>query len=93
MKYDIIKTGRFKRDFTKVEKQGYDMTLLKNIIRKLANGIPLPNKYCDHALNGEWIGARECHVLPNWLLIYRIDNGCLALILSRTGSHSDLLKK
>ena len=54
---------------------------------------PLPNKNRDHDLSGDWIGHRECHILPDWLLIYRIEDDVLVLTLARTGSHSDLFGK
>ena len=57
---------------------------------KLANGEPLDEKHKDHPLSGDWIGHRECHILPDWLLVYRIEDEVLVLTLSRTGTHSDL---
>ncbi len=63
---------------------------MEDIIKKLANGETLPEKHKDHALSGDYIGCRECHITPDWLLIYEIDNGELILYLTRTGSHSDL---
>ena len=67
-----------------------NITLLKDIITKLANGEPLDARHKDHPLSGDWIGHRECHIQPDWLLIYRIENDILVLTLSRTGTHSDL---
>ena len=67
-----------------------DMDLLDDIIRALTRGETLPEKYQDHALTADWIGHRECHIQPDWLLIYRIENNVLVLTLTRTGSHSDL---
>ncbi|CDX03942.1 Plasmid stabilisation system protein [Desulfitobacterium hafniense] len=64
-----------------------------NIIRLLANGEPLPETNRDHALSGNWIGHRECHVQSDWLLVYRVDNNILVLTLARTGTHSDLFGK
>lgn len=66
---------------------------LKEIIADLANGNPLPDKNRDHPLTGNWVGHRECHILPDWLLIYRIEDDVLVLTLARTGSHSDLFGK
>ena len=60
---------------------------------KLANGEPLDDKHHDHALSGDWIGHRECHILPDWLLVYRIEDDVLVLTLTRTGTHSDLFGK
>ncbi len=66
------------------------MSLLQDAIRMLSMGEPLPESYRDHVLLGRWAGYRECHIQPDWLLIYRIDENVLVLTLSRTGSHSDL---
>lgn len=74
-------------------KRGLKIRLLKEIIADLANGNPLPDKNRDHPLNGNWVGHRECHILPDWLLIYRIKDDVLVLTLARTGSHSDLFGK
>ena len=67
--------------------------LLENIIALLAMGEPLPAKNKDHALTGNWVGHRECHILPDWLLIYRVEDDVLVLTLARTGTHSDLFNK
>jgi len=80
----------FKEDYKRVVKRGYDIKLMEEIIRKLANGETLSEKNKDHALVGDYIGCRECHITPDWLLVYEIDNGELILYLTRTGSHSDL---
>ena len=74
-------------------KRYLDIALLDDIIRKLANNEQLPEKNKDHALIGNWAGHRKCHILPNWLLVYRIENNLLVLTLSRTGTHSDLFGK
>ena len=74
-------------------RRGKNISLLDDIILKLSMGIPLPIKNKDHALSGNWYGHRECHIAPDWLLIYRIDSDILVLTLTRTGSHSDLLEK
>ena len=71
-------------------KRGIKMDLLKEVVDQLADGMPLPEKNKDHALTGNWVNHRECHVLPDWLLIYKIEEDCLVLTLTRTGSHSDL---
>ena len=70
-----------------------DIALLDDIIRILSRGEPLPEKNRDHALTGDWVGHRECHILPDWLLVYRIENDVLVLTLARTGTHSDLFGK
>ena len=90
MKYQIEISTRFKKDYKLAQKRGYDISLLKKIITMLANGETLPPKHCDHALNGDYIGCRECHISPDWLLVYRIENDLLVLGLIRTGTHSDL---
>ena len=74
-------------------KRYLDIDLLDDIIRKLANNEQLSEKNKDHALIGNWAGHRKCHILPNWLLVYRIENNLLVLTLSRTGTHSDLFGK
>lgn len=93
MKLEIVWTNQFKRDYKLAIKRHLDIDLLDNIIRCLSNGEPLPEKHKDHALTGNWVGHRECHILPNWLLIYRIDGDVLVLTLARTGSHGDLFGK
>ncbi len=90
MKYTVKPTTRFQKDLKRVQKRGYDISLLTEIIKKLANGETLPEKNKDHALSGDYIGCRECHITPDWLLVYEIDNGELLLYLTRTGTHSDL---
>lgn len=90
MKYTIKPTGKFQRDLKRIQKRGYDISLLTDIIKKLANGEQLPEKNCDHNLSGEYSGCRECHITPDWLLVYEIDHGELILYLTRAGTHSDL---
>lgn len=89
-KYIVKPTGQFKKDFKLAIKRGLKIELLQNAISILAMGEELPSKYRDHALTGRWGGHRECHILPDWLLIYRIEEDVLVLTLSRTGTHSDL---
>ena len=90
MKYQIEISTRFKRDYKLAKKRGYNMDLLKEVIDILASGKKLPQKYLDHPLAGEYKGSRECHIAPDWLLIYRIEEDLLVLGLTRTGTHSDL---
>lgn len=90
MKYTVKPTTRFQKDLKRVQKRGYDISLLTAIIKLLANGERLPEKNCDHNLSGDYAGCRECHITSDWLLVYEIDNGELILYLTRTGSHSDL---
>ena len=85
---DIVWTNQFKKDYKLAMKRHLDIDLLDNIIRKLASNEELPEKNKDHALTGNWIGHRECHIQPDWLLVYRIENDLLVLTLSRTGTHS-----
>nr|WP_270259930.1 type II toxin-antitoxin system YafQ family toxin [Ruminococcus bromii] len=80
----------FKKDFKKIKKRGYDISRLEKIVELLANEVPLPEQFKDHNLSGNYNGFRECHIAPDWLLIYRVNNNELVLVLSRTGSHSDL---
>lgn len=76
-----------------MEKQNKNLKLLTNVIIQLSNGFSLPPKNEDHELNGKFKGCRECHIQPDWLLIYEISDKNLILYLTRTGSHSDLFKK
>ena len=89
-KYEVKQTARFKKDYRLAQKRGCDMTLLRDIIVRLANGQTLPTKNRDHALIGNWQGFRECHITPDWLLIYKKEDDILVLTLTRIGSHSDL---
>lgn len=82
--------SKFKKDFKLMKKRGYDIKKLEDIIKKLVNEEKLPLKNKDHELIGNYKGFRECHIAPDWLLIYRIENNILTLTLLRTGSHSDL---
>lgn len=92
-KYIVKPTTQFKKDYKLAVKRGLKIDLLKGIIAALAMGEKLPEKNKDHALTGNWVGHRECHILPDWLLIYRIEEEVLVLTLARTGSHSDLFEK
>ncbi|AGL01690.1 type II toxin-antitoxin system YafQ family toxin [Desulfoscipio gibsoniae] len=93
MKLDIVWTTQFKKDYKLAMKRGRNINLLDDIIRLLSRSEPLPEKNRDHALYGNWVGHRECHIQSNWLLVYRIENDILVLTLVRTGSHSDLFGK
>ena len=90
VKYTVKPTSRFRKDYKLMQKRNLDMSLIDDVISKLAQGIPLPESNRDHALTGNYAGHRECHVLPDWLLVYRIEEDVLVLTLARTGSHSDL---
>ena len=80
----------YKKDYKRIAKRGYDMRLLEKVIELLANQKPLPEKNRDHQLSGDYAGCRECHITPDWLLIYEVADEELILYLTRTGSHSDL---
>lgn len=89
-KYTVKVTSLFKKDYKRALKRKKNVHLLEDIVELLAMEEPLPEKHRDHELSGNWAGHRECHIEPDWLLIYRIDNGILVLTLARTGSHNDL---
>lgn len=89
-RYEIKNTTQFKKDYKLAKRRGLDINLLKEIISKLANGDPLDPKHKDHPLSGNWAGHRECHIQPDWLLVYRYEDDVLVLTLTRTGTHSDL---
>lgn len=88
--YSIKPTTKFQKDLKRIQRRGYDLSLLTDIIKKLAAGESLPEKNKDHALGGNYQYCRECHITPDWLLIYQIQEETLILYLTRTGSHSDL---
>lgn len=92
-KYTIKYTTQFKKDYKRSLRRHLNTELLDEIISKLANGEPLPEKCKDHDLDGNWKGHRECHIQPDWLLIYHIADNVLVLTLTRTGTHSDLFGK
>lgn len=85
-------TTQFKKDYKVVVKRGYKTSLLEDVIRLLCEEQPLPEKNRDHALTGNYVGFRECHIQPDWLLIYKVEQEILTLTLTRTGTHSDLLE-
>lgn len=82
----------FKRDYKRIVRRGYDVRLLENVIQLLIEQKPLPEQYLDHNLTGNYKDYRECHLAPDWLLIYQVKEKELILCLTRTGSHSDLFK-
>lgn len=87
---NVVLSNRFKKDLRLAKKRGLDLNTLEVVVNKLANSEKLPEKNRDHALTGDYIGFRECHVAPDWLLVYRIEEDELELFLFRTGTHSDL---
>lgn len=90
MKFEIQRTSRFKKDYKLAVKMGCNISKLREVITLLANGETLSRKYIDHELSGKYSNYRECHIEPDWLLIYEIDESMRILSLCRTGSHSDL---
>ena len=93
MSKQVIWTTQFKKDYKLAMKRGLPIEELDDVIRLLVEDDPLPDRFRDHDLSGNWQGFRECHIKPDWLLIYRIFDNNLILSLSRTGSHSDLFNK
>ncbi len=85
---NLIRGAQFRRDVNLAERRGKDMSKLRELILLLTEGEPLPLRYKDHPLSGDWKHHRDCHIEPDWLLLYKIDGGDLYLV--RTGSHSDL---
>ncbi len=92
-KLTVKPTSAFKKDYKLAIKRGLKVELLDAIVEKLAMGETLPPENKDHDLSGNWKGHRECHILSDWLLIYRIEDDVLVLTLARTGTHSDLFGK
>ncbi len=83
-------SSRFKKDFKTIIKRGYDIKYLEEVLTLPAEEKPLQPKHRDHLLVGNYNGHRECHITPDWLLIYKIEKDILTLSLTRTGTHSDL---
>lgn len=88
---DIIFTNQFKKDFRLCKKRGYNMALIHSVIQTLSIPEPLDSKYRNHSLSGNYASKKECHITPDWLLIYQVTND--TLLLYRTGTHSDLFKE
>lgn len=86
----IVRSNRFLKDLRLAKKRGLDLSSLEEVVNKLANQEKLDEKYQDHPLSGDYSDFRECHIKPDWLLVYSIDDEELELFLFRTGSHSDL---
>ena len=90
-KREVQYSSQYRRDYKKAKKQGKDISMLREVIGLLANDEPLPEKNHDHALQGNWNGYRECHITPDWLLVYKkTDKDELILLLARIASHSKL---
>ena len=86
----IFQTSQFKKDFKRIKKRSKDLSKLKEVVSVIANSEALEERHRDHALSGNWSGSRDCHIEPDWILIYRVDGEFL--FLERTGSHSDLFR-
>ena len=87
---EIVSSNRFKRDLKVALKRGYRISLLEDVVNRLAMRELLEERYRDHLLSGDYDGFRECHITPDWLLVYQVRENELVLFLSRTGTHSDL---
>ena len=87
---DLVMTTQYRKDLKRINKRGKDLSLLKEVLQTLREEQALEEKYRDHALTGNYIGFRECHIQPDWLRVYAINKEELILTASRTGSHSDL---
>ena len=90
MKYKVQPSTRFTKDLKLCKSRGWDTEIIKKVIKKLSNGMPLEEKYKDHSLSGNWNGYRECHIQPDWLLIYSTNHSIQIVRLVRTGTHADL---
>ena len=90
MKYDLVITSKFRKALKLAKKRGLNIKLLDEVVGKLQNGIPLEEKYHDHELKGKYKGFRECHIQPDWLLMYLKEDDVLVLTLVDTGTHADL---
>lgn len=85
---NVFYSGKFRKDFKLAIKRGFNMSLIKNVMKDLENGTPLDPKYKEHPLSGDYIGNMECHIQPDWLLVYALEETRVTFI--RTGTHSDL---
>lgn len=90
MKYGIRRTTQFKRDVKRCINRGQDLEQLLFVVQELAEGHILTERYNNHLLKGQYIGKRDCHINPDWILIYAVEDN--ELVLYRTGSHSDLFR-
>ncbi|MBO7047947.1 MAG: type II toxin-antitoxin system YafQ family toxin [Spirochaetia bacterium] len=93
MRYKLVLAKSFKKDYKRISKQRLDLSKLDKIVQILLSDRPIPRFYNDHSLKGNLKDLRELHIQPDWILIYRKIEDLLILVLSRTGSHADLLKK
>ena len=90
MNYELVLTGKFKKSLKLAKKRGLDIGLLDSVVDKLLYGVPLEEKFKDHELKGKYKGFRECHIQPDWLLLYLLEDDILVLTLVDTGTHTDL---
>ena len=90
MTYTVRRTTRFRKELRRMLRRGADISKLEIVVALLAAGEALPPQYRDHALTGDMAGTRDCHITPDWLLLYRIEEDVLVLVLTRTGTHADL---
>lgn len=88
--FEVVLSNRFRKDLKLAAKRGLRLDELNTIVNQLAAGQTLPERNRDHALTGDYIGFRECHIRPDWLIVYRVDGDALELFLFRTGTHTDL---
>ena len=86
----VVLSNQIKKDLKTAKKRGYNIELFRQVVHRLEREEALPEKYRDHLLTGDYAGFRECHIQPDWLLVYRINGQELMLFLFRTGTHSDL---
>lgn len=89
-RYRIEFTAQYKKGYKRAHRRGLDMSILDTAVEKLACGETLPTSYRDHPLKGKYTGYRECHLRPDWLLVYKIIDDRLILVLADTGTHADL---
>ncbi len=92
MHFEVVATKQYERDVKKAKKRGLPIDKLIDIVAMLEQGTPLPIKNKDHLLTGDFAGYRECHISPDWLLIYKKDTTIRLITLNRTGTHSDLFE-
>ena len=88
---EIFQTSQFKKDYKRAKKRDKDLEKLKYVVGLIIDGKSFEERHRDHALGGNWIGSRDCHIEPDWILIYRVEGE--SLYLERTGTHSDLFRK
>ena len=91
--YDVKYTAAYRWGYKRIKKRGLDVTMLNFVINELRNGRALEKKFCDHALKGEYADFRECHIKPDWLLVYMIEDDILTLTLIDTGTHAEIFDK